>query len=197
VTRREERLMFETYITLAAITLLMSGAAHGQPTPIPEMAIRPAQSRAVVVTKAAIADALEVRSAQGSGMALANLAAVRAGDDRISLDLIRRDDPRAEGPVLHSAVTEVYYVLQGGGVLETDGQLPDPAPATTPSGAPLNPASIGPTLRGARIDGGSTRHVAAGDAILIPPNVPHRFRSIDGSITYIVVRTNPDYEKSR
>jgi quercetin dioxygenase-like cupin family protein len=40
----------------------------------------------------------------------------------------------------------------------------------------------------ARIDGGVTRKVTKGDAILIPENTPHWYSQIDGAIAYLEVR---------
>lgn len=47
------------------------------------------------------------------------------------------------------------------------------------------------------MSGGTTRAVKAGDVIMIPPGVPHRFLSLDGFVTYMVVRVNPGFEKGR
>jgi mannose-6-phosphate isomerase-like protein (cupin superfamily) len=122
---------------------------------------------------------------------------VRAGDDRINVDVLQRSGTREEGPVSHRLVTEIYYILDGAGEIETGGEIPDPKPMTTANGEPVNPANIGPSIRGDKIVGGTIRHISKGDVVMIPPNVPHRFKSLEGSITYMVVRMNPDYEKGK
>jgi mannose-6-phosphate isomerase-like protein (cupin superfamily) len=147
---------------------------------------------AVFIEKGDVDKALAAR-VNGRGMGA--LGAVRAGDDRINVDVLRRDTPD-EAPVTHSLVTEVYTIIDGGGDFETGGALADPRPMMT-NGKPTNPASIGPSMKGPRIIGGATRHVGAGDVVMIPPGVPHGFVKLDGHVTYMVVRVNPGYEKGQ
>ena len=136
-------------------------------------------------------------AAPGSaGMINASLGSVRAGDDRINVDEIKRLDAAAEGPVSHTIVTEIYYILEGGGHMEIGGAITDPAPLLT-DGKPTNPAGIGPSMRGSKMTGGSTHHVKPGDVVMIPPGTPHRFVSLDGFVTYMVVRVNPGYERGK
>jgi mannose-6-phosphate isomerase-like protein (cupin superfamily) len=175
---------------------LLAAGAVTQTPPSAQVAIGPAHRDTVVITKDELARAISAR-ASGSTTGLASLGAVRAGDDRINVDVLQRSGTREEGPVSHNIVTEIYYVLDGGGDIETGGAIPDPKPMTTTNGEPVNPANIGPSIRGETIKGGTIRHIAKGDVIMIPPGVPHRFKSLDGSITYMVVRMNPDYEKGK
>lgn len=123
------------------------------------------------------------------------VGAVRAGDDRINVDVLRRDSPD-EGPVTHSVVTEIYYILEGGGDFATGGTLVDPKPMVR-DGKPTNPASIGPSMKGTSVEGGTSHHVETGDVVMIPPNVAHGFVKLDGHVVYMVVRVNPDYEKGK
>ncbi len=170
---------------------LLAGAAAAQ-TVAAQAPVPQASRGAVFITKDDFAKAVAARQ---SGEALAILGAVRAGDDRIMVDVLRRDAPE-EGPVAHSVVTEVYYIIEGGGDFATGGKITDPKPMLT-NGRPTNPANIGPTMIGTTIEGGSTRHVAAGDSVMLPPGTVHRFTKLDGHVTYMVVRVNPDYEKGR
>jgi mannose-6-phosphate isomerase-like protein (cupin superfamily) len=120
----------------------------------------------------------------------------RSGDDRISVDVLKRTKPE-EGPVMHETVTEVYQILQGGGTLETGGKLVDAKPMLAPDGKPLNPESIGPSRVGADLTGGQIRRVAVGDIVLIPAGTPHRFTQLDPEIIYAVVRFNPDWYRTQ
>ena len=44
-------------------------------------------------------------------------------------------------------------------------------------------------MRGKSISGGTVRHVAKGDFVTIPANVPHWIKAIDGKeIIYLVVK---------
>ena len=180
--------MIKTTIALAALGLaLTAGSALAQ-----QAAILPAQRGAVFITKDDFAKALAARA---SGSALGVVGAVRAGDDRINIDVLRRDVPD-EAPVTHDVVTEIYYILEGGGDFATGGTLLDPQPMMT-NGKPTNPASIGPSEKGTKVSGGATRHVSTGDVVMLPPGVVHGFTKLDGHVTYMVVRVNPDYEKGR
>jgi mannose-6-phosphate isomerase-like protein (cupin superfamily) len=120
----------------------------------------------------------------------------RAGDDRVSVDVLKRTKPE-EGPVLHDKVTEVYEILQGGGTLETGGVLIGAKPFLAANGKPVNPESIGPSRVGTDMSGGQVRHVNVGDIVLIPPGTPHRFTQLDGSIVYAVIRFNPGWYGTR
>ena len=67
-------------------------------------------------------------------------------------------------------VTEVYYILEGGGTYTTGGSMPDPKNRT------------------AGIKGGQTNEIRPGDVIIIPPGTAHWFSKINGHITYVEVR---------
>lgn len=116
----------------------------------------------------------------------------RAGNDRVSIDVLKRTGPE-EGPVIHEQVTEIYQILSGGGTLETGGTLVAGKPMRNADGTPINPESIGPSVRGNNIIGGERRKVTVGDVVLIPPGTPHRFTELDGQVTYLVIRYNPDW----
>jgi mannose-6-phosphate isomerase-like protein (cupin superfamily) len=172
---------------VAALGLaLIPGMALAQAKPVP------AQRDAVIIAKG---DFDKVLAARSGGTGMGAVAAVRAGDDRINVDVLRRETPD-EGPVFHEVVTEIYYILDGGGDFATGGTLVDPRPMMK-DGKPSNPASIGPSEKGSKVDGGTTHHVSAGDVVMIPPNVVHGFTKLDGHVTYMVVRVNPGYEKGR
>jgi mannose-6-phosphate isomerase-like protein (cupin superfamily) len=82
-------------------------------------------------------------------------------------------------------VTEVYYMLDGAGVLVTGGELKKP---TTPRSSTLG----GWTDMGSPgIDGGKSRRIAKGDVVIIPGGVPHMWASLEGDITYLIVRPDP------
>ena len=176
-------------IAFTAGLAVAGGAAFAQ-----QIAIGSASTTAVYIAKEDFAKAVMARAA---GTGLAGLGAVKAGDDRINVDVLKRTDPNGEGPVIHEKVTEVYYVLDGGGMFETGGSIPDAQPMLGPDKLPLNPANIGPSKSGKVINGGTLHHLGVGDVVMIPPNTPHRFKTLDGSVTYMVIRVNPGYEKGR
>jgi Cupin domain len=67
-------------------------------------------------------------------------------------------------------VTEVYYILEGGGSYTTGGTMPDPKNRT------------------AGIKGGETHEIKPGDVIIIPPGTAHWFSKINGHVTYLEAR---------
>lgn len=182
-------------LSFPAAACFLTGFAAAQVPGVNQVAPVPAQTGAVFIAKDDFPKAL-LAVPGGAGIGLASLAAVRAGDDRISVDELKRIDVAAEGPVSHTNVTEVYYILVGGGVMETGGTITDAVPMLT-KGQPTNPASIGPSMRGTKMVGGTPHHVTVGDVVIVPPGVPHRFVSLDGLVTYLVVRVNPGYEHKK
>jgi quercetin dioxygenase-like cupin family protein len=82
--------------------------------------------------------------------------------------------------------TEVYYMLEGAGTLVTGGKLTEPVRSNSSSlGAWTDSGSSG-------IEGGTARRVAKGDVVIIPGGVPHSWRSVEGDITYLIIRADPN-----
>jgi mannose-6-phosphate isomerase-like protein (cupin superfamily) len=83
-------------------------------------------------------------------------------------------------------VTETYYMLEGAGVLVTGGTLRKPVtPRQSNLGNWTDNGSEG-------IEGGVSRRLAKGDVVIIPGGVPHGWASLEGDITYLIVRSDPD-----
>lgn len=114
-------------------------------------------------------------------------------DINVAVGILRRAGVHTEGDevgaILHHQVTEVYYVVSGSGVLVTGGD------ATGDQEFPPESAAvtelIGPSGRRS-IRNGQTQVIAAGDVVVIPAGVPHGFRHIEDSITYLSIRVDPD-----
>lgn len=90
--------------------------------------------------------------------------------------------------LIHDDVTEVYQIIEGEGVLVTGGALQ--------SAKPLSAAGvvgeIGPSSAGQSIIGGTSRQVAPGDIVIIPPHTAHGFVDITTPrIVYTVIRIDP------
>lgn len=183
-----------TAAALAVLLCPVAACAQGAPAPapVPAPAPAPAQHEAVFIARGDFQKALDAR-ATGKGMSA--VGAVRAGDDRVNVDVLHRDS-LDEGPTLHKVVTEIYYIMDGGGDFATGGTLVNPVPMLN-DGKPVNPASIGPSEKSDKVIGASVHHVSAGDVVMIPPGVVHNFTRLDGHVTYMVVRVNPGYEKGR
>ena len=108
---------------------------------------------------------------------------VDVGGYRVGVYGVLRPKAVQQEAVLHETkVTEVYHMLDGAGTLVTGGTLIDPKrepPETT-------------TLRGSRIEGGTSRRVTKGDIVIIPGRVPHWWSKLEGDITYLIVRPDPE-----
>jgi glc operon protein GlcG len=97
---------------------------------------------------------------------------VQAGPFRVNPS--RRDAP---GDVeVHTAETDIMYVQDGAATLITGGRVVDPK------------MESGEEVRAARIEGGDTHHLAKGDVIVIPRNVPHWFKEVTAPFVYYVVK---------
>jgi quercetin dioxygenase-like cupin family protein len=86
---------------------------------------------------------------------------------------------------VHTQWTDVIYVVKGSATLVTGGQLKDDiTPRTFPDGTPFNESKMARS-----IVGGHPRRVSQGDVIVIPNNVPHWFKDIDGPFWFFNVKT--------
>jgi len=75
---------------------------------------------------------------------------------------------------VHKAQAEFIYVVAGGCTLITGGTLVDPKD---------NGANIG----GTGITGGSSRKVAKGDYVMVPPNTPHQYADVQGELAMVTL----------
>jgi mannose-6-phosphate isomerase-like protein (cupin superfamily) len=89
--------------------------------------------------------------------------------DRHRINLIRRT--KAAGAVAHEGFAELHHIVDGSGTLVTGGTI---VRRTGPDAV--------------TIQNGVSRHVAKGDVILIPPGMPHWYKDLDGTLTYLEVR---------
>ena len=120
-----------------------------------------------------------------------------------SLSFIRLNEP--DTPHVHGAWSEVFVVRAGAGVLETGGTVTgvtshdsathksmfvdaqgNPQPPSQ-SSAPPRKSAPG-DLAGTGIDGGTTQAVKAGDVILIPAGVAHRWLKVDQPVIYLDIK---------
>ena len=158
---------------LAALLVLTQASS----TSIPAVDVTAADSRA----------ALE--NAITNGVTDTPIRTIDAGGHHVGVALVHRG-PAANvvAGTIHSAVTEVYTVLEGSGTLVTGGRLLDPRPRENTARRRM---VSGPGWTGTGIEGGVARQVAEGDIIIIPAGTPHYFSEIPESITYTVVRIDP------
>jgi mannose-6-phosphate isomerase-like protein (cupin superfamily) len=91
---------------------------------------------------------------------------------------------RQEAIVHDTRVSEVYYMLEGAATLVTGGTLVDSGPAQA--------GITGMSTRAARIEGGISRRVTKGDVVIIPGRTPHWWSNLEGDISYMIVRPDPE-----
>lgn len=110
----------------------------------------------------------------------------------VGVAVVRRSRVDGKTPpdaVVHDAITEVYQIIEGKGVLITGGTIESPAPL--PSEGAIVRQAIGPSSVGKVIRGGTRHNVGPGDVIVIPPHTAHGFIEISTErITYTVLRVD-------
>ena len=114
---------------------------------------------------------------------------IDAGGHNVGIGVVQRPPSTSLGAIQHHNQTEVYYVVSGRGTLVTGGALSGGRrldPESTVVRTLTGPSSVG------GIDGGESREVGPGDMVIIPADSPHGFSEITETITYIVVRVDPD-----
>jgi mannose-6-phosphate isomerase-like protein (cupin superfamily) len=100
--------------------------------------------------------------------------------------VFRPKDAPPSATVHQTNVTETYFMLEGAGVLVTGGTLRKPVtPRQSNLGNWTDNGSDG-------IEGGVSRRLTKGDIVIIPGGVPHGWASLEGDITYLIVRSDPD-----
>ena len=151
-----------------------------------------ADSRATSATYVSAAD-VEATLAKAPPAAVSDqpIRMVDAGGYNVGVAVVSRPKSSKQGaPVFHEKVTEVYHVIAGSGTLVTGGTLenPKPRPADAPEVAQVN----GPSISGTAVHGGETRRIKAGDVVIVPAGVVHWFSEIQESLTYVVIRMDPE-----
>jgi len=96
--------------------------------------------------------------------------------DEYSINILRRGS--GASALTHPGWTELHYILDGSATFVTGGALVPGASPANGGAAPL--AQI--------IQGGVSRHVSKGDAVVVPAGTPHWYKDVDGSVTYLEVR---------
>jgi mannose-6-phosphate isomerase-like protein (cupin superfamily) len=98
-------------------------------------------------------------------------APVSAGD-HYQINVVHRTTP--QGAIAHQVGSEIHSIMDGSGTLVTGGTL-------------VRPSGGGAQAPG-RIEGGVRQHVQKGDVVLVPPQTPHWYEQMDGTITYLEIR---------
>ncbi len=90
----------------------------------------------------------------------------------------------------HSLVTEIYYVLSGGGTVLTSPELVDAIPRGADSYSVTN--LNGPGHNAPAVRNGTETELNAGDVLFIPAGTGHAWIEIPDHATYLTFRIDPD-----
>jgi mannose-6-phosphate isomerase-like protein (cupin superfamily) len=147
-------------LLIGAVWLPVAGQQLGPPPHAPAPG-----SAALYVDHQQIASALAASIAAKADPALGPISST----DQYFINEVHRAAGAA--PAVHPGWTELHYILQGSGTFVTGGTIRETSPG-------------GPKV----IEGGVSRKVQQGDAIIVPAGTPHWYQSIEGSLRAIEVR---------
>jgi len=167
--------------TLAVLVTVAAGATHSQTEKLPTGVTFVTAEEINTVVKAPPGGDREVKI-------------VDMGRYNLGVAVLRRDALKAGGPITainHTKITEVYYVVSGEGTIVTGGEVKDVKPLAADS--ELVTTVVGPGNNGTFVKPAESRHVKAGDVIVIPAGVYHGFSEVPDHIEYVLVR--PDMDK--
>jgi mannose-6-phosphate isomerase-like protein (cupin superfamily) len=119
-----------------------------------------------------------------------NVRVVDVGGYNIAVGVLHRPQDPPGVVALHYKVTEIYHVMDGAATLVTGGTMVN-AKERPADSIPVR-LEDGPGASGTSIQGGVSQRIKAGDVVVIPAGTPHWFSQIEGSITYVVVRVDPN-----
>lgn len=118
---------------------------------------------------------------------------VDVGKLNVAVGVLHRSRTSSDGGpirgIAHTQVTEVYYVISGGGTLITGGAIVDAT--ALPADSEVVEVAVGPSVFG-RFEGGDRRMVSAGDVVVIPAGLLHGWVEVPDHVTYLSVRPDPD-----
>ena len=153
-----------------------------------------AAPRAVVVADAEITRVMAARDTAAVADAVLRVLPIGNGQN-VGVSVVRRSQVHGRTPpdaIVHDAVTEVYHVLEGRGVLVTGGTIE--GARQLPAADPLVRDVIGPSAVGTVIQAGTRHRVGPGDVVVIPAGTPHGFVEISTRrIVYLLVRIDPTH----
>jgi len=122
---------------------------------------------------------------------------VDIGKSNVAVGVLHRGQvPVSDQPVrgiVHTLVTEVYYVTSGSGVLVTGGTVTNRRDVPDPEDNPIVTTIVGESFFGAVARGdGQVREISEGDLVVIPAGVFHGWHEVEDHVTYLSIRPDPD-----
>ena len=119
---------------------------------------------------------------------------VDIGDANVAVGVLFRDrieaDDEPVGGIVHTHVSEVYYITKGSGTLVTGGTLLGRRDA--PSDSDIVNVLVGDSFFTSVARGdGQVREVREGDIVVIPAGVFHGWHSVDERVEMVSIRPDP------
>jgi mannose-6-phosphate isomerase-like protein (cupin superfamily) len=149
---------------LAGLTLVFVSSVTFAQQPAP--AASGAASRTMVSAQEVAALIAKARVDRKEGQALLAQSMIQLAPYNVSLEY----RAAVANAAVHETEAELFYVVDGSAMLVTGGRLKEEKRTNAAN------------LSGSAIEGGTSRHVAKGDFIVVPEGTPHWFSSIDGTI---------------
>jgi mannose-6-phosphate isomerase-like protein (cupin superfamily) len=149
---------------LAGLTLVLVSSVTFAQQPAP--AASGAASRTMVSAADVAALIAKARVDRKEGQALLAQSMIQLAPYNVSLEY----RAAVANAAVHETEAELFYVVDGSAMLVTGGRLKDEKRTNAAN------------LSGSAIEGGTSRHVAKGDFIMVPEGTPHWFSAIDGTI---------------
>jgi mannose-6-phosphate isomerase-like protein (cupin superfamily) len=169
---QEGSLVIKAVFTCALARLVFAPGASAQ---APNGVAPPA----VVVSGAALGSTMRRSAANNTLDTKVAETAVKGGLIRVGV--IYRTNPETRA-LIHQELTEIYYIVQGGGTLVTGGTVEDVQPVSDPPNLGPTPSFFVTQI------GGRTQRVGVGDVVILPAGLPHRLSQLDGPTSYIIYR---------
>jgi mannose-6-phosphate isomerase-like protein (cupin superfamily) len=173
--------MILAWSTTAALLVLVLNQAAAQ-----------APSGGTLVTAAELTAAVEKADTGAVADAMLRVLTV-AGEYNVGVSVVRRSQVNGRTPpdaIVHDAITEVYHIIEGRGLLVTGGTVD--RPVRLPADDPVVREVIGPSAVGKTISGGTRQQVGPGDIVIIPAHTAHGFAELQTPrVVYLLVRIDP------
>ena len=119
---------------------------------------------------------------------------VDIGESNVAVGVLFRDRIEANdepiGGIVHTYVSEVYYITKGSGILVTGGTLLERRDA--PPNSDIVEVLVGDSFFTSVARGdGQVREVREGDIVVIPAGVFHGWHSVDERVEMVSIRPDP------
>jgi mannose-6-phosphate isomerase-like protein (cupin superfamily) len=150
-------------LIIGLVAVLSSAASAQQPA---TSAASAASSRTMVTAADVAAMIAKAKAERKDDQAIVAQSLIQLAPYNVSLEY------RASvgNAAVHETEAELFYVIDGSATLVTGGKLTNEKRTNAEN------------LTGTGIEGGTSRHVAKGDFVMVPERTPHWFGAIDGTV---------------